>query len=282
MLTVGVKPLRSKCKFRPPRFSLRRLAKKLFLDIEICILSARNGGADEVRFGGAFSPARRVGFRKSGNLQNVRVLSNAQNRRKGCCFLEVVKNVHFSWQAQYLVLLNSVLICSKRSFHETVVEFDSAMLTSFRVAVTGLRMPRIHFFRGRRNTCVTKHRKIVFRIGRLTSRCGWNSDFLSPAVARCRFHVWKRSPLQSLCVSDRSRCGALLTLMQECGWPSVWGISIFGARNPLQFARVGSLSLYSAVPILISSVQPAQYVLRVGSVLAQPSAEFVRVESLSL
>ena len=38
------------------------------------------------------------------------------------------------------------LICSKCSFRETVVEFDSAMLTSFRVAVTGLRMPRTYFF----------------------------------------------------------------------------------------------------------------------------------------
>ena len=31
-------------------------------------------------------------------------------------------------------------------FRGTVVEFGSAMLTSFRVAVTGLRMPRTHFF----------------------------------------------------------------------------------------------------------------------------------------
>ena len=103
-------------------------------------------GLDEVHFGGAFSPARRVDFRKSGNAQNVRVLRGVQNRRKGCSKLEVVKNVHFSWQAQYLVLLKSVLERSKCSFCETVVEFGSAMSTSFRVAVTGLRMPRTHFF----------------------------------------------------------------------------------------------------------------------------------------
>ena len=103
-------------------------------------------GPDEVHFGGAFSPARRVDFRKSGNVQNVRVLKGVQNRRKGCSKLEVVKNRHFSWQAQYLVLLKSVLASSKCSFYETVIEFGSAMLTSFRVAVTGLRMPRTHFF----------------------------------------------------------------------------------------------------------------------------------------
>ena len=73
-------------------------------------------GLDEVHFGGAFSPARRVDFRKSGNVQNVRVLRGVQNRRKGCSKLEVVKNVHFSWQAQYLVLLKSVLERSKCSF----------------------------------------------------------------------------------------------------------------------------------------------------------------------
>ena len=79
-------------------------------------------------------------------MQNVRVLRGVQNRRKGCSKLEVVKNRHFSWQAQYFVLLKSVLESSKCSFCETVVEFGSAMLTSFRVAVTGLRMPRTHFF----------------------------------------------------------------------------------------------------------------------------------------
>ena len=100
-------------------------------------------GRDEVHFGGAFSPACRVDFRKSGNVQNVRVLRGVQNRRSK---LEVVKNRHFSWQAQCLVLLKSVLESSKCSFCETVVEFGSAMLTSFRVAVTGLRMPRTHFF----------------------------------------------------------------------------------------------------------------------------------------
>ena len=57
-------------------------------------------GPDEVHFGGAFSPARRADFRKSGNVQNVRVLRGVQNRRKGCSKLEVVKNRHFSWQAQ--------------------------------------------------------------------------------------------------------------------------------------------------------------------------------------
>ena len=103
-------------------------------------------GLCEVHFGGAFSPARRVDFRKSGNVQNVKVLRGVQNRRKSCLKLEVVKNRHFSWQAQYLVLLKSVLESSKGSFCETVVEFGSAMLTSFRVAVTGLRMPRTHFF----------------------------------------------------------------------------------------------------------------------------------------
>ena len=90
----------------------------------LLLLSARNGGADEVRFGGAFLPACRVDFRKSGNVQNVRVLSDVQNRRKGC---------FFSWQAQYLLLLKSVesfhvmtavsiklgAINMKRSFHHS-------------------------------------------------------------------------------------------------------------------------------------------------------------------
>ena len=84
-------------------------------------------GRDEVHFGGAFSPACRVDFRKSGNVQNVRVLRGVQNRRKGCSKLEVVKNRHFSWQAQYFVLLKSVLERSKCSFRETVVEFGSAI-----------------------------------------------------------------------------------------------------------------------------------------------------------
>ena len=47
---------------------------------------------------------------------------------------------------QYFVAFKSVLETSKLSFRGTVVEFGSAMLTSFRVAVTGLRMPRTHFF----------------------------------------------------------------------------------------------------------------------------------------
>ena len=102
-------------------------------------------GLGEVHFGGAFSPARRVDFRKSGNVQNVRVLRGVQNRRKGCSKLKVVKNVHFSWQLQYFVLLKSVLESLKCSFCGTVVEFGSAMLT-FRVAVTGLRKPGTHFF----------------------------------------------------------------------------------------------------------------------------------------
>ena len=50
---------------------------------------------DEVHFGGAFSPARRVAFRKSGNVQNVRVLRGVQNRRKGCSKLEVVTKSSF-------------------------------------------------------------------------------------------------------------------------------------------------------------------------------------------
>ena len=119
---------------------------KSSLEIENLHFACARRGPDEVHFGGAFSPARRVDFRKSGNVQNVRVLRGVQNRRKGCSKLEVVKNRHFSWQAQYLVLLKSVLESSKCSFCETVVEFGSAMLTSFRVAVTGLRMPRTHFF----------------------------------------------------------------------------------------------------------------------------------------
>ena len=73
-------------------------------------------GLGEVHFGGVFSPARRVDFRKSGNVQNKRVLRGVQNRRKDCSKLEVVKNHHFSWQAQYLVLLKSVLESSKCSF----------------------------------------------------------------------------------------------------------------------------------------------------------------------
>ena len=77
-------------------------------------------------------------------VQNVRVLRGVQNRRKRCSKLEVVKNVHFSWQVQYFVLLKSVLETSKCSFRGTVVKCGLAMLTSFRVA--GLRMPRTHFF----------------------------------------------------------------------------------------------------------------------------------------
>ena len=52
-------------------------------------------GRDEVHHGGAFSPARRVGFRKPGNAQNVRVLRGVQNRCKVCSKLEVAKNRAF-------------------------------------------------------------------------------------------------------------------------------------------------------------------------------------------
>ena len=130
----------------PCAANLSALSLKSSLEIENLNFACAKRGRDEVHFGGAFSPARRVDFRKSGNVQNVKVLRGVQNRRKGCSKLEVVKNRHFSWQAQYLVLLKSVLESSKCSLCETVVEFGSAMLTSFRVAVTGLRMPRIHFF----------------------------------------------------------------------------------------------------------------------------------------
>ena len=129
-----------------PAGNLTTLSLKSSLEIENLHFACAKRGRDEVHFGGAFSPARRVDFRKSGNVQNVRVLRGVQNRRKGCSKLEVVKNRHFPWQAQYLVLLKSLLESSKCSFCETVVEFGSAMLTSFRVAVTGLRMPRTHFF----------------------------------------------------------------------------------------------------------------------------------------
>ena len=193
-------------------------------------------GLDEVHFGGAFSPARRVDFRKSGNVQNVRVLRGVQNRRKGCSKLEVVKNVHFSWQAQYLVLLKSVLICSRCSFRGTVVEFGSAMLTSFS--------------RGSYRTSYASDS---------TSRCAWNPDFLSLAVARCRFHVCKCNPLGTLRVSDRSGCRAVLILLMECRWRSAWGIFCFGSRNPLRSSRVSDRSRCSAVPILISSAQPSRY-----------------------
>ena len=132
-------------RIRPP-ILCRPSRSKVPSRSKICISPARDGAATRSISGGAFSPARRVDFRKSGNVQNVRVLRGVQNRRKGCSKFEVVKNRHFPWQAQYLVLLKSVLESSKCSFCETVVEFGSAMLTSFRVAVTGLRMPRTHFF----------------------------------------------------------------------------------------------------------------------------------------
>ena len=198
-------------------------------------------------------------------MQNVRVLRGVQNRRKGCSKLEVVKNRHFSWQAQYLVLLKSVLESSKCSFCETVVEFGSAMLTSFRVAVTGLRMPRTHFFVAGAVFASQNIRKIAFRIVILTSRCGRNSDFLSLAVARCRFYVCKCNPLGTLCVSDRSGCSAVLILLMECRWRSAWGIFCFGSCNPLRSSCVSDRSRCSAVPILISSAQPSRYFLRVGS-----------------
>ena len=91
----------------------------------------------------ACAPCRFSEIRKCAKREGF---ERCENRRKGCSKLEVVKNRHFSWQAQYLVLLKSVLESSKCSFCETVVEFGSDMLTSFRVAVTGLRMPRTHFF----------------------------------------------------------------------------------------------------------------------------------------
>ena len=103
---------------------------------------------DEVHFGGAFSHARRVDFRKSG-MQNARVLRRVQDRRKGCSKVESVKNLHVSWQAQFFALLESVLESSKCPFCET--------LTSFRVAVTGLRMPRTHFSWQAQYTCVAKY-----------------------------------------------------------------------------------------------------------------------------
>ena len=121
------------------------------------------------------------------------------------------------------------------------------------------------FFRGRRSTCVTKHRKTAFRIVILTSRCGRNCDFLNLAVARSRFYVCKCNPLGTLCVSDRSGCSAVLILLMECRWRSAWGIFCFGSRNPLRSSRVSNRSRCSAVPILISSAQPSRYFLRVGS-----------------
>ena len=121
------------------------------------------------------------------------------------------------------------------------------------------------FFRGRRNTCVTKHRKIAFRIVILTSSCGRNSYFLSLAVARCRFYVCKCNPLGTLCVSDRSGCSVVLILLMECRWRSAWGIFCFGSCNPLRSSCVSDRSRCSAVPILISSAQPSRYFLRVGS-----------------
>ena len=121
------------------------------------------------------------------------------------------------------------------------------------------------FFRGRRSTCVTRHRKIAFRIGRLTSRCGRNSVFLSLAVARCRFYVCKCNPLGTLCLLDRSGCSAVLILLMECRWRSAWGIFCFGSCNPLRSLCVSDRSRCRAVPILISSAQPSRYFLRVGS-----------------
>ena len=74
-------------------------------------------------------------------MQNVRVLRDVQNRRSK---LEVAKNVKVSQQVQYFVILKSLLESWKRLFCETVVDFGSATLQSFREAVAGLRMPRIH------------------------------------------------------------------------------------------------------------------------------------------
>ena len=121
------------------------------------------------------------------------------------------------------------------------------------------------FFLGRRSTCVTKHRKIAFRIGRLTSRCGRNSDLLSLAVARCRFYVCKRNLLRTLCVSDRSGCSAVLVLLMECRWRSAWGIFCFGSCNHPRSLRASDRSRCSAVALLISSAQPSRYSLRAGS-----------------
>ena len=187
------------------------------IDIKMHFACAK-WGLDEVHFGGAFSPARPVDFRKSGNVHNVRVLRGVQNRRKGCSKLEVVKNVHFSWQVQYFVLLKSVFESSKCSFCGTVVEFGSAMLTPFRVADCRTSYASESFFRG--STRITKHRKIAFRIGGLTSRCGRNSDFLRLAVARRRLYVCKRNRLGTLRASDRSGCSIVAILLTGCRWRS--------------------------------------------------------------
>ena len=74
---------------------LATLSLKSSLEIENLHFACTKRGRDEVHFGGAFSPARRVDFPKSGNVQNVRVLRGVRNRRKGCSKLEVVKNRFF-------------------------------------------------------------------------------------------------------------------------------------------------------------------------------------------
>ena len=50
------------------------LSVKSSLEIEKMYFACARRGLCEVHFGGAFSPARRVDFRKSANVQNVRVL----------------------------------------------------------------------------------------------------------------------------------------------------------------------------------------------------------------
>ena len=135
----------------------------------------------------------------------------------------VVKNVNFLLaSAVYLALLKSVSICSKRSFRETVVEFDSAMSTSFRVAVTGLRMPRSHFFVAGA-VLVSQNADLDFVratfsilsacwISARAALCGVRACRIALVVARCRFWLHPRDPLRDWCVSNRSRCSAVLIL----------------------------------------------------------------------
>ena len=72
---------------------------------------------------------------------------------------------------------------------------------------------------------------------------------LALAVAPCDFFTWPTNPLQRLCVSDRSRCGAVRI--------------IYVADEPsAEIVRCGGV--------------------RISMLADEPSAEIVRVESLSL
>ena len=88
-------------------------------DLQI-IVSAQGRWKRGVRWGSfrrcvlAYAPCR---FSETGNVQNMRASRGLQNRRKGCSWMVVVKNVPFCWPAQY-----SVIFCFQDL--ETLVLWD--------------------------------------------------------------------------------------------------------------------------------------------------------------